>query len=385
MEALAITGGRPASDHWIPISKPMIGDEEIEEVIKVLRSGQLREGPMVKRFEEEFRAKCGAKHAIVASSGAAALHLAFMAVLKPGDEVIVPSFTFAASVNTVVLAGGRPVFADIEERTFTLDPDDVLEKITPRTRVIEPVHLYGQPADVRPILEIAEDHGLLVVWDAAQAHGAQYEGRDVGSFDHVVCYSFYATKNMTTGGEGGMVTTNDDEIARRIRMLKSHGQERRYWHVMPGLNYRMTEMQAAIGIHQLRKLDQLNRVRIENARKLTKALEHVEGVIPPYVRPNCKHVFHQYTIMLELEDFKCDRDEFAEALRAENIDVRVFYATPVHKQPAYRELAKDVRLPVTEHVAERVLSLPVHPALSEKELKAVAYAVEKVATHFHKG
>ena len=385
MEEPAIAGGRPASDHWIPISKPMIGDEEIEDVIKVLRSGQLREGRVVKRFEEEFGGKCGAKHAIAASSGAAALHLAFMAILKPGDEVIVPSFTFAASVNTVVLAGGKPVFADIEERTFTLDPDDVLERITPRTRAIEPVHLYGQPADVRPILEIAEDHGLLVVWDAAQAHGAQYEGRDVGSFDHVVCYSFYATKNMTTGGEGGMVTTSDDEIARRIRMLKTHGQERRYWHVMPGLNYRMTEMQAAIGIHQLRKLDRLNRVRIENAKKLTRALEHVDGVIPPYVRPNCKHVFHQYTIMLKLEDLKCDRDEFAEALRAENIDVRVFYATPVHKQPAYRGLAKDVRLPVTERVAGRVLSLPVHPALSEEELRAIIHAVEKVAAYFHRG
>ncbi len=383
MEELAIKGGKPVSDHWIPISKPIIGDEEVREVVRVLRSGLFREGELTRRFEEEFREKCGSKYAVAVNSGTAALHLAFMAMIKPGDEVIVPSFTFAASVNTIVLAGGRPVFADIDERTFTLDPDDVLEKITPRTVAIEPVHLYGQPADIKALSEIAEDHGLKLVWDAAQAHGAKYQGRDVGSFDDVVCFSFYATKNMTTG-EGGMITTNDEGLARRFRLMKSHGEARRYWHVELGLNYRMTELQAAIGIHQLRKLEKFNAVREENARALTEALRRVEGIITPYVRPGCRHVFHQYTIMLELERFGCTRDEFVEALRAENIDARVYYPVPMHQQPVYRELAKGIKLPVTEEVAKRVISLPVHPALSREDLELVIRAVEKVVDHFLK-
>jgi len=383
MEKLAIEGGKPVSNHWIPISKPIIGDEEVREVVRVLRSGLFREGELTRRFEEEFREKCGSKYALAVNSGTAALHLAFMTMIKPGDEVIVPSFTFAASVNTIVLAGGRPVFADIEERTFTLDPDDVLEKITSRTVAIEPVHLYGQPADIKALSEIAEDHGLKLVWDAAQAHGAKYQGQDVGSFDDVVCFSFYATKNMTTG-EGGMITTNDEGLARRLRLMKSHGEARRYWHVELGLNYRMTELQAAIGIHQLRKLEKFNAVREENARVLTEALGRVEGIITPYVRPGCRHVFHQYTIMLELEAFRCTRNEFVEALRAENIDARVYYPVPMHQQPVYRELAKGVNLPVTEEVARRVVSLPVHPALGREDLELVVKAVEKVVDHFLK-
>lgn len=388
MERLALHGGRPVSDHKIPISKPLMSEEEVEAVREVLLSGHLREGEKARQFEEEFKRMCGAKHAIVASSGTAALHLAFLAlrklnIIKPGDEVILPSFTFAATANVVIMTGCKPVFADIDERTFTMDPDDVVEKLTDRTRVLEPVHLYGQPADVEALLEIAEDHKLYVVWDAAQAHGAKYKGRDVGSFDHLVCYSFYATKNMTTG-EGGMVTTNDDELARTVGLLKTHGQVHKYWHEMIGLNYRMTEMQAAIGLCQLRKLEKFNQARIENARVLTEGLSKIDGVMPPYVRPNCVHVFHQYTITLELEEFKCSRDEFARALEAEGIGVGVHYPTPVHKQPAYREIAKDVRLPITERIAERVLSLPVHPALSREDLEAIIHAVEKVATYYHR-
>ena len=383
MEELAIKGGRPVSDHWIPISRPLIGNEEVNEVIRVLKSGQLREGRLTRRFEEEFRRKCGSKHAIAVSSGTAALHLAMMATIKPGDEVIVPSFTFIASANSILLSGGRPIFADIDEKTFTIDPNDVLEKITSRTVAIEPVHLYGQPADIKALSEISEDHGLKIIWDAAQAHGAQYDGRDVGSFDDIVCFSFYATKNMTTG-EGGMVTTNDDDIARAIRLMKTHGQARKYWHIMLGLNYRMTEMQAAIGIHQLRKLEKFNRARIRNAKILTNGLKRIDGIITPYVRPGCRHVFHQYTIILELEEFRCTRDEFVKALRAENVDARVHYPTPVHLQPAYRGFVKGIRLPMTERVAERVVSLPVHPALSDEDLKLIVEAVEKVVSYFHR-
>jgi len=383
MGRLAIEGGEPVSPRWIPISKPLIGDEEIREVIKVLRSGQLREGNLTRRFEEEFKARCGADYAIAVSSGTAALHLAFLSILKPGDEVILPSFTFIASANTVLLAGGKPVFADIDERTFTLDPDDVLERITDRTRALEPVHLYGQPADVRAFLDIAEDHGLWLVWDAAQAHGAAYDGRDVGSFRDLVCFSFYATKNMTTG-EGGMITTCHKDLAEKISMLKDHGQAKRYWSLMPGFNYRMMEVQAAIGLHQLRKLEEFNRARIRNARFLSRRLSKLEGIRPPYVREGVRHVFHQYTVLLELEGLRCDRDEFVKALRAENIDARVYYPVPIHKQPAYRDLCKGLKLPVTEEVASRVLSLPVHPALTEEDLKAIVLAVEKVLGHFQK-
>lgn len=383
MEELALNGGKPASDKWIPISKPLIGDEEINEVIGILKSGMLREDRMARLFEEEFRKLCDIKHAITVSSGTAALHLGFLATIKTGDEVIVPSFSFVASANAIILAGGKPVFADIDERTFTLDPDDVLEKITPKTRAIEPVHLYGQPADVKAFLEIAEDHGLYLVWDAAQAHGAEYGGRNIGSFKDIVCFSFYATKNMTTG-EGGMVTTNDDGLAEKIRLMKTHGQIRKYWHVMLGLNYRMTDIQAAIGLHQLRKLQRLNEARIKNARFLTERLSRIDCLEPPYVRNDVKHVYHQYTIKLKLEELKCSRDEFIKALRAENIDAAVHYPTPIHMQPLYRELAKDIRLPVTEDVCRRVISLPVHPALTEDHLRTIVRAIEKVAMYFHK-
>jgi len=383
MERLAIEGGEPASRKWIPISKPLIGEEEIREVVRVLKSGRLREGELTRRFEEEFRTRCGAEHAIAVSSGTAALHLAFLSILKPGDEVILPSFTFIASANTVLLAGGKPVFADIDERTFTLDPDDVLERITGRTKAIEPVHLYGQPADVGAFLDIAEDHGLWLVWDAAQAHGAEYAGRDVGSFRDLVCFSFYATKNMTTG-EGGMITTCHRALAERISMLKDHGQAERYWSLMPGFNYRMMEVQAAIGLHQLRRLEEFNRAREENARFLTKRLSGLGGIRPPYVREGARHVFHQYTVVLELEELRCDRDEFVRALRAENVDARVYYPVPIHKQPAYRDLCKGLRLPITEEMAKRVLSLPVHPALTEEDLEAIVLAIEKVLGHFQK-
>ena len=383
MERLAIEGGEPASRKWIPISKPLIGEEEIREVVRVLKSGRLREGELTRRFEEEFKRRCGAEHAIAVSSGTAALHLAFLSILKPGDEVILPSFTFIASANTVLLAGGKPVFADIDERTFTLDPDDVLERITGRTKAIEPVHLYGQPADVGAFLDIAEDHGLWLVWDAAQAHGAEYAGRDVGSFRDLVCFSFYATKNMTTG-EGGMITTCHRALAERISMLKDHGQAERYWSLMPGFNYRMMEVQAAIGLHQLRRLEEFNRAREENARFLTKRLSGLGGIRPPYVREGARHVFHQYTVVLELEELRCDRDEFVRALRAENVDARVYYPVPIHKQPAYRDLCKGLRLPITEEMAKRVLSLPVHPALTEEDLEAIVLAIEKVLGHFQK-
>ena len=383
MERLAIEGGEPASRKWIPISKPLIGEEEIREVVRVLKSGRLREGELTRRFEEEFRTRCGAEHAIAVSSGTAALHLAFLSILKPGDEVILPSFTFIASANTVLLAGGKPVFADIDERTFTLDPDDVLERITGRTKAIEPVHLYGQPADVGAFLDIAEDHGLWLVWDAAQAHGAEYAGRDVGSFRDLVCFSFYATKNMTTG-EGGMITTCHRALAERISMLKDHGQAERYWSLMPGFNYRMMEVQAAIGLHQLRRLEEFNRAREENARFLTKRLSGLGGIRPPYVREGARHVFHQYTVVLELEELRCDRDEFVRALRAENVDARVYYPVPIHKQPAYRDLCKGLRLPITEEMAKRVLSLPVHPALTQEDLEAIVLAIEKVLGHFQK-
>ena len=383
MEELALNGGKPVSERWIPISKPMIGDEEVNEVTGVLRSGMLREGRVARLFEEEFRKLCGVKHAITMSSGTAALHLGFLATIEPGDEVIVPSFSFVASANAIILAGGKPVFADIDERTFTLDPDDVLEKITSKTRAIEPVHLYGQPADVKAFLDIAEDHDLCLVWDAAQAHGAEYGGRNVGSFRDVVCFSFYATKNMTTG-EGGMVTTDDDGLAERIRLMKTHGQIRKYWHVMLGFNYRMTDIQAAIGLHQLRKLERFNEARIRNAEFLTKEFSKIDCVEPPYVREGVKHVYHQYTIKLKIEELKCSRDEFIKALRAENIDAAVHYPTPIHMQPLYRKLTKDVRLPVTEDVCGRVVSLPVHPALTEDHLRTIVRAVEKVVMYFHR-
>ncbi len=355
----------------IPVAKPLISDEEKQAVLDVLDSGILTQGPRVQAFEEAFAEMCGVRYAIATSSGTAALHIALLAHgIGPGDEVITSPFTFIASANCALYVGARPVFVDIDPRTFNLNPDLVEAVITDRTRAIIPVHLYGLPCDMDPIMDIAQKYGLAVIEDACQAHGAEYKGKKVGSFG-TGTFSFYPTKNITSG-EGGMITTDDPKIADRCRAIRQHGARRRYYHDELGFNFRMTDVHAAIGLAQLRKLDQFNRIRQANARYLT---EHLRGVVTPYVPPDRTHVFHQYTVRVP----GGKRDALQAFLQERGIGSEVYYPVPIHQQRLYRELGYSGHFPEAERAAQEVLSLPVHPALTPSDLEAIVAAVNEFA------
>ena len=383
MEKLAIKGGKPVSEKMIPIAKPLITKREISAAAKVLRSGKLRQGEKTVLFERRFAEYVGARYACATSSGTASLHIAYLSIIREGDEVILPSFTFISTASMVVFSGGVPVFADVDLRTFTLDSEEVKNKITNKTRAIVPVHLFGNSADLRSIPEIARGHNLTVISDAAQALGTRYDGRDIGSYDDVACYSFYPTKNITTC-EGGMLTTNEKVLHDKFRLLRHHGESSTYYHTMLGFNYRMTDVQAAIGIEQLEKLDIFLKKRRNNAGYLTKRLKNLGVLSTPYIPNMVNHSFNQYTILLDLDRLSCNRDQFVSALRAENIDAVVYYPRPLTLQPVFMELLGTKRgmCPVSEDISERVLSLPVHPSLSRNDLELICEAVNKVATHF---
>jgi dTDP-4-amino-4,6-dideoxygalactose transaminase len=346
-------------ERLIPIAQPLIGDEEKQAVLEVLESGQLAQGAKVRELEAGFARYCGVKHAVATSNGTTALHVAVMARgIGAGDEIITSPFTFIASANVALFVGARPVFVDIEPDTFNLDPNQVEERITPRTRAVMPVHLFGQPADMDALTDICRRHNLWLIEDACQAHGAEWRGQRVGSFG-VGCFSFYPTKNMTTA-EGGIITTDDDDVAARARLLREHGAPRRYHHEVLGYNFRLTDLHAALGVAQLGKLDGWTARRIANAARLTAG---ITTVTTPLARPEARHVYHQYTVRVAR-----DRDAAQERLRQRGIGTGVHYPVPAHHQPLYRQLGYTDRLPIAEQAAREVLSLPVHPALTEDDL-----------------
>jgi perosamine synthetase len=348
----------------IHIAKPMIGQEEKQAVLEVLDSGIIAQGPRVKAFEEAFADMCGVKYAIATTSGTTALHVALLAHgIGEGDEVITSPFTFIASANSVLFTGARPVFVDIDPVTYNLDPSLIEKAITPRTRAILPVHLFGLSCDMDPILKIAEKHGLKVIEDACQSHGAVYKARRVGSFG-TGTFSLYPTKNMTSA-EGGMITTNDEDLAEKCRVIRQHGMRRRYYHDELGFNFRMTDVHAAIGLAQLLKLEKFNQARQQNAAYLSQCLE---GVQVPFVPEGSQHVYHQYT--LRVPDGR--RDSLRTHLQEKGVGSEVYYPVPVHKQTFYvEELGYDLTLPEAEQAALEVLSLPVHPALSQADLEVI--------------
>ena len=355
----------------IPIARPQIGEEEKAAVLAVLDSGQLAQGSVVAEFEEAFADYCGVKHAIATSNGTTALHLAVLAhELGPGDEVITAPFTFIASANSVLYAGARPVFVDIDPVSYNIDVDAIERAITKRTRAIMPIHLFGNPVDMPRIKEIAARHGLLVIEDAAQAHGAEVAGRRAGSWG-TGCFSFYPTKNITTG-EGGLITTDDDCVADRARLARSHGMRIRYYHESLGYNFRMTNIHAAIGKAQLPKLEGFNERRIANAAYLSAHLP-TDKVEVPQVTPGTRHVFHQYTVRVLPP---LDRDEARKKLAEMGIGTEVYYPVPVHRQQVYIELGYgDQSFPESERAAREVLSLPIHPGLTQQDLDAIVEAV----------
>lgn len=357
----------------IPAAKPIVGDEERAAVDAVLASGMLAQGAEVASFEEEFSAQLTPGAQVVAvNSGTSALHIGLLASgVGEGDEVIVPSFTFAATGNSVALTGATPVFADIEPDFFCLDPDSIRASITEHTKGIMPVHLYGHPANMTEIRKIADEFGLQIFEDAAQAHGASLHGEMVGTFGSFAGFSLYPTKNMTSG-EGGMISTKDPEIARRARLLRNQGMEVQYSNELVGLNNRMTNIHAAIGRVQLSKLEGWTKTRQENAAFLN---ANLESVLTPPVAEGAVHVYHQYTIRVE-----DDRDGFANALREEyKVGCGVYYPIPNHRLPSLAHYAPGLELPNTEAAAKQVISLPVHPSLTQEDLERIVEAVNAVA------
>jgi dTDP-4-amino-4,6-dideoxygalactose transaminase len=355
---------------FISPAKPLIGDEERAAVDRVLRSGMLAQGPEVAAFETEFSEHFGLGRACVAvNSGTSGLHLGLLSSgIKAGDEVIVPSFTFAATANSVALTGATPVFADIDPGSFCLSAAAVEAAVTDKTVGILPVHLYGHPADMTGLMAVAEQHGLQVFEDAAQAHGASLQGTPVGAFGTFGMFSLYPTKNMTSG-EGGMVSVASDEIERMMRLYRNQGMMRQYENEVVGFNARMTDIHAAIGRVQLTKVGAWTKRRQENAAFLS---ANLQGVTVPPVADGAVHVYHQYTVRVPQ-----DRDGLAKALKAEhNVGSGMFYPVPNHRLKPFQS---DVELPETERAARECLSLPVHPSLSQADLERIVTGVNALA------
>ena len=355
----------------IYMAKPQIGEDEKKAVMEVLDSGIIAQGPRVKAFEDAFAVMCGTKHAVATTSGTTALHVALLAHgIGKDDEVITSAFTFIASSNSILFVGAKPVFVDIDPHTFNMDPAKIEAAITPKTKAILPVHLYGLSCDMDPIMKIAEKHGLAVIEDACQSHGAEYRGRKVGSFG-TGTFSLYPTKNITSA-EGGMITTNDPVVDEKCRVIRQHGMRKRYYHDELGYNFRMTDIHAAIGLAQLKKLEKFNAQRQSHAKFLS---ENLKGVVAPHIPEGLTHVFHQYTVRVP----GGKRDALRTYLNDHGVGSEVYYPVPIHKQSFYvSDLGfGDVVLPETEFATTEVLSLPVHPALSSSDLETIVATVNE--------
>lgn len=362
----------------IPIARPSLGPEEAEAVTAVLSSGIIAEGPVTKTFEHEFAAYSGAAHAVAVNNGTAALHAALLAAgVGPGDEVVVPAFSFFATASSVAMTGAKPVFSDVLRDTYCIDPDSVYDRITEQTKAVIGVHLYGQPCDAFVLRDICSDRGLIFIEDAAQAHGAMINGAKVGSIGDLACFSFYATKNMATG-EGGMVTTGSADLHERLRRIINHGQSEKYIHTEIGYNYRMTDIAAAIGRVQLSKLDGFIRARQENALFFN---EHIDaaGIITPIVAQDRSHVWHQYAIRVT-EDAPISREELITYLKEQGIGSAIHYPVPLHRQPIFAGIGSDagIACPIADELAAQVLSLPVHPGVGSAERQYIVDVLNKL-------
>jgi len=357
----------------IPLVKVYVDDDIKKAVLEVLDSGWYILHEKVYEFERKFAEFCHVKNAVCVSSGTAGIFLSLLALdVKHGDEVIVPSFSFISTATPIMEVGAKPIFVDIEAKTCTVDPEKIREAVTKRTKAIMPVHLYGHPANMEPIMEIAAENDIYVIEDACQAHGAEYKGRRVGGIGHVACFSFYPSKNMTVCGDGGAVVTNNEEITEMVRKLRDHGRRHKYVFELKGYNLRFNEIQAAIGIKQLEKLPEWNEARRNIAGMYNEALESL--VITPVEETWAKHVYHVYVIRTE------KRDELRESLSRQGISTIVHYPVPIHKQPAITNvLGTQPALKNTEKAAKEVLSIPMYPGLTKHEVK---YVSDKITEFF---
>jgi dTDP-4-amino-4,6-dideoxygalactose transaminase len=399
MSLLAWEGGRPVRPDFLTFGRPLIGEDEIAEVVDTLRSGWIGFGPKCLRFESEFARYAHARFAVSVNSATAALHLALIAAeVHPGDEVITTPLTFAATANVICHVGARPVFVDVEPRTQNLDPTRLEAAITPRTRAIMPVHMAGWPCEMDAIEEIATRHGLQVVEDAAHAAESWYERRKVGSLSRFTAFSFYATKNLTTA-EGGMLTTDDETVVDRLRALRLHGLDKDAWKryspggfvpyqtLEPGFKYNMTDLMASLGLHQLARLERNLQTREHLWRLYDRGLADLDGVTTPQIQdaPGSRHARHLYTIQLQLERLDVDRAQFMDALGAENIGTGIHFV-PVHLHQYYAETWGYRRgdFPHAEHIGDRTVSLPLSASMSEDDAIDVITALHKVVKRFRR-
>lgn len=395
MTKLAINGGTPVRDTYLPYGQQWIEDDDIEEVVKVLKSDYLTTGPKIKEFEEKFGKYVGVKYAVAISNGTAALHGAsFAAGIKEGDEVITTPITFAASANCIIYQGGKPIFADIDSSTYNIDPKDIEKKISSKTKAIVPVDFTGQPVNIDEINAIAKKYNLIVIEDGAHSLGAEYKGKKTGSLVDMTTFSFHPVKHITTG-EGGVITTNNKELYEKLKLFRTHGITRDkkilynknegswyYEQLELGYNYRITDIQCALGISQLNKIDKFLRRRREIAEKYNEYLKDIDGIVLPYQEEYIKSSWHLYVIQLELEKFKVGRREIFEALKAENIGVNVHYI-PVYYHPYYQKLGyKKGLCPNAEKLYERIITIPLYPKMTDKDVKDVVEALDRVLKYY---
>lgn len=397
MSTLAINGGKSVRDTYLPYAQQWVDEEDIGEVVKVLKSDFLTTGPKIEEFEKRFADYVGAKYAVSISNGTAALHAAcFAAGINEGDEVITSPITFAASANCVLYQGGKPVFADINPKSYNIDIEAIERKITKKTKAIIPVDFTGQAVDIDGINEIAKKYGLVVIEDAAHSLGAEYKGKKIGSLVDMTTFSFHPVKHITTG-EGSMITTNDEKLYNKLKLFRTHGITRDkemlhnkeegpwfYEQLELGYNYRMTDIQAALGISQLNKINGFLKRRREIAKKYDEYLKNIDGIILPYQESFSKSAWHLYVIQLELEKFKVGRKEIFEALQAENIGVNVHYI-PVYYHPYYKRLGYEKGLcPNAEKLYERIITLPLYPKMKDKDIEDVVNALDKVLKYYRR-
>lgn len=363
----------------IQISKPIIKKQEIKSVIKVLKSGHLVQGESVKKLEENFAKTCGTKFAVATNNGTSALHTALHVLgIREGDEVITTPFTFVATANSILMTGAKPVFADILEGTFNINPKEIVKKINRRTKAILTVDLFGQPADYIEIDKIAREHNLFVVEDAAQSIGSKYYGKNAGNLADIACFSLYATKNITSG-EGGMISTNKKELDKKARMFRNQGQDEKtkYKYLALGYNYRMTEIQAAIAIEQLKRLDLITKKRQRIAKIYDQNFQDISGLTLPFIREKTSSVYHQYTLRVT-KKFKLSRDEFIEYLMSHGIQANIYYPIPLYGVDHLKLDHDPINFPVTEQVVNEVVSIPIHPSLSAKEIEHIVSTIKNI-------
>lgn len=395
ISTLAIEGGKPVRQEFLPFHRPLLGKEEEAEVIDALRSGWLTTGPKTKKFEKEFADFVGAKHGVAVNSCTAALHIALLAVgVGPGDEVITSPITFASTANVIVHASAKPVFVDVEPGTLNMDPEKLEAAITPRTKAIIPVHFAGHPCEMDEITAIAKRHNVTIIEDAAHSPDAQYKGKKIGSISPATCFSFYATKNITTG-EGGLLTTDDQALAEKCAILALHGISKdawkrysasgyQHWDILyPGFKYNMFDLQAALGLCQLKRIDDFWKERKRQFEYYDNAFRDLPEILPLTVREHVKSSYHLYVIQVKTEELGIDRDTFMNALQAENIGIGIHFRA-VHLHPFYMDTFgfKRGMFPKAEYASDRVISLPLYPGLPEEDMQLVVEAVRKLVRHY---